>query len=421
MVKPGVEQVRIDKLVHGGQGLGALADGRKVFVWNALPGEVVRVRLIKKRRDYAEGVAEEIVEASPHRIAPRDEAYLSTSPWQIMDFDYENEQKRLILEEAFARERVAPGKVIKFNAESDQWHYRNKMEYSFWGDDDGLHLALFNRGSHGKRIVSGSSIARPEIDAAATRLVRVLAEKGIRAGQLKTAVLRCSQDGEVAAALFVKDDTFPEIPELATIGRGLAVIFSNPKSPASVVTRQLYRYGDTTLTDRLAGRDISYDVLSFFQVNLPVFQQALERISNFTGGPEPKVDLYSGVGTIGLCCAATTFVELDEHNVAMARLNMERTNHAAELIQASSETALASVTAGTTLIVDPPRAGLHRKLIDRINEVQPPAVIYLSCNPATQARDIALLQPNYQLAELEGYNFFPRTPHIESLAVLKRQ
>jgi tRNA/tmRNA/rRNA uracil-C5-methylase (TrmA/RlmC/RlmD family) len=81
-----LQEVVIDKLVHGGQGLGTLPDGRKVFVWNALPGETVRVRLTKQRKDYAEAMAEEVVVPSVERVQPRDEAYLSTSPWQIMDF-----------------------------------------------------------------------------------------------------------------------------------------------------------------------------------------------------------------------------------------------------------------------------------------------------------------------------------------------
>src|SRR5262245_5631287 len=101
-----MEEILIEKLVHGGQGIGTLSDGRKVFVWNALPGEKVLVRLTKKRRDYAEGIAESILSRSEDRVDPIDEAYLSTSPWQIVTYDGENRFKKEILIEAFTREHV---------------------------------------------------------------------------------------------------------------------------------------------------------------------------------------------------------------------------------------------------------------------------------------------------------------------------
>lgn len=415
------EQVVIQKLVHGGQGLGALADGRKVFVWNALPGETVAVELTKKRRDYAEGIAVEVItDASADRTTPKDEAYLSTSPWQIMTFAAESAAKQQILTEVMQREGIAHD-AIPFYAGERQWQYRNKMEYSFWADDEGLHAALFNRGTHHKQIVPGSSIARPEIDAVAQKMCSILTEVGVRGSQLKTVVIRCDQKGNCVVALFVKDKFFPEIEELKNVCQGLVVCYSNPKSPASVLTKELYTFGDIQLSDKALGYDIAYDVHSFFQVNLPVFEMALKRIDYFTGGVGKKVDMYAGVGTIGIPVLATTLVELDAHNIEMAQKNVAQTNREVEVIQASSESALQYIASDATLIVDPPRAGLHKDVVARINEAKPPSLVYLSCNPSTQARDIALLQGNYELKTLEGYNFFPRTPHIESLAFLTRK
>lgn len=414
--------VTIEKLVHGGQGLGVLADGRKVFVWNALPGEKVAVHLTKKRRDYAEGIATDVlVHSSPDRVVPRDEAYLSTSPWQILTFAAENNAKRDILREAMQREGVEYASSIELQAGTHQWEYRNKMEYSFWADDDGLHTALFNRGTHHKQIVTGSSIAQPEIDALAQKMCSILTELGVRGSQLKTIVIRCDQQGNCAASLFVKDENFPRIEALNGVAQGVTVCYSTPKSPASVLTRELYTFGSIVLTDKVLGRDIAYDVHSFFQVNVPVFEMALKQIDHFTGGVGKKVDMYAGVGTIGVPCLATKLVELDVHNVEMARQNVAQTHRDIAVIQTSSETALEHITDDTTLIVDPPRAGLHKDVVARINQVKPPRVVYLSCNPSTQARDLALLQDNYHITALEGYNFFPRTPHIESLAVLTRK
>lgn len=413
------ETVTIEKLVHGGQALGTLPDGKRAFVWNALPGELVQARIVKKKRGHIEAVAETIVTAAADRIPPRDEAYLSTSPWQILPLAAEDMYKQDILAETYAREHVAYPKAVPVISKGSEWHYRNKMEYSFYGDDDGLHLALFNRGSHGKRIIQGSSIAQPAIDAIANSVLDTLSKHDIRGSQLKTVVVRTSQSGESVVALFVKDENFPKLDELADVAKGMTVCYSTPKSPASVLTRELYTFGDVTLTDVIGGTDITYDVHSFFQVNLPVFSAALEQIKSFSAAALPVVDMYAGVGTIGIPVGADTLVEIDSHNIAMASSNSSGLD--VRVVEASAEKALDYIPSTGTLIVDPPRAGLHTKVVERILEVLPDQMAYLSCNPITQARDLALLQDQYEIVSITGYNFFPKTPHIEALAFLVKR
>lgn len=414
------ETVTIDKLIHGGQALGRLSDGRKVLVWNALPGETVEVELHKSKHSYAEGIAINVLKASTDREEPRDEAYLSTSPWQIMTFAAEQKAKTEILLETFRREHVAlPEKVVAdLDCVSDeqQWHYRNKMEYSFWADDSGLNLALFHRASHGKRIVSGSSIARPEIDELANRICDVLNQASIRGSQLKTVVVRSNMAGQTVAALYVKDPQFPELVGLTGLGQGVAVYFSNPKSPASIHTKTLYEYGDVHLTEKIMGMTIRYNVGSFFQINVPVFELALTTIKENLL-KQPIVDFYSGVGTVGIPLGAQLFVENEVSNMEMLKDNLKSST--GRVVATSAENALEYIPSQGTLIVDPPRAGLHVRVTDRLLEVTPESVIYLSCNPVTQARDIARLQDKFEVVSLTGYNFFPRTPHIESLAVLR--
>ncbi len=447
-----MEEVVIQKLVHGGQGLAQLADGRKVFVWNALPGETVRVRIIKKKRSYAEAIAEEVVVASPDRVEPREDNYLATSPWQMMNFAAENRYKAEIVHELFAHEnielpglrhaefisashgntngvlnRVQDDDTFEVVHDDRQWHYRNKMEYSFWGDDDGLHIALHRRGSHGKQIVQGSALAIPGVDAGAQAVLEQLRKLDIRASDLKTVVVRCSQSmrtrhaeqpGAVVAALFTKQEDFPKIT-LPEELNGLRVYYSNPKSPASVPTKLLSELGDPTLQDELLGKPFTYDVNSFFQVNLPVYERALARIREHCAGD--PVDMYAGVGSIGLSVAkqSVELVELDPASAAMARQNLAASSLQGKVVEASTEKALNYITGDQPVIFDPPRAGLHAKVVERCLEALPPQIIYLSCNPATQARDLALLQASYSIDFFEIYNFFPRTPHIETLAVLR--
>lgn len=449
-------EVALEKLVHGGQALGTLEDGRKVFIWNALPGERVRVRIIKQKKSFLESIAEEILEASPERITPAEQNYLSTSPWQMMTYEAENKYKVGIIKELFQHSHintptiqsiVVPGKAgpVRFSeAEltsagpiqgpllredsqkgidnpSGVFHYRNKMEYSFWGDNEGLHLALHQRGSHGKQIVAGSKLAMPAIDAAANAIVAQLNELNVRAGDLKTIIVRTAQNGDTVAALFVKPKEFPELT-LPKELKGLRVYHSNPKSPASVPTKLLQEEGSVVLEDALLDKTFKYDVDSFFQVNIPIFEAALKSIASHVS--EGSItDMYSGVGSIGLSVARqqVELVELDPASIAMARMNAQRSGLAVEVVEASTEKALAYITYDKPVIFDPPRAGLHQKVVERVLEVMPPKIIYLSCNPATQARDLALLQEKYTITHFEIFNFFPRTPHIETLAVLDRK
>ena len=434
-----MEEVVIEKLVFGGQGLGTLADGRKVFAWNALPGETVRIRIIKKKKSYVEAIAEEIVKPSKERKEPEEKNYLATSPWQIMSYKSENEYKKSITQELFERAGVkipqfklidGPGKA----AGNDEFtpslramenppgvfHYRNKMEYSFWGDDDGLHLALHQRGSHGKQIVQGSKLALPAIDAAASAICVQLNSMNARAGDLKTIIVRANQNGDAVASLFVKLDRFKEL-ELPKELKGLRVYHSNPKSPASVPTKLLHETGDPLLEDELLGKPFVYDVDSFFQVNIPIFEEALRSIKAHID--EPAVtDMYAGVGSIGLSVASekVDLVELDPATARMAAHNASSSDHmSVSVVETSTEKALEYITADNPVIFDPPRAGLHDKVVARVLEVLPEKVVYLSCNPSTQARDLARLQEKYEIQFFEAYNFFPRTPHIETLAVLK--
>ncbi|MEO8691578.1 MAG: methyltransferase, partial [Candidatus Saccharimonas sp.] len=182
-------------------------------------------------------------------------------------------------------------------------------------------------------------------------------------------------------------------------------------------------FGDTTLTDSILGQQFRYAAESFFQVNLPVYEQTLRDMSQSID-TSPIVDLYSGVGSIGLSIGKnnpTTLVEINEFAVREMRENIKNLDSQAEAILAPSEKALDHISSQATIIVDPPRAGLHADVTQQLLDVQPPRIIYLSCNPVTQARDIALLASHYAIGYHKGYNFFPRTPHIEHLVVLDKK
>jgi 23S rRNA (uracil1939-C5)-methyltransferase len=413
-----VESVVLGKFVHGGQCLAELSNGKKVFVWGGLPGEVVDLQITKKRKSYSEGVVTLVHEASQKRIEPLEpESYLSTSPWQIIDYKSEVQYKDEILRETFEREGIININWDKFQSVGDITGYRNKMEFGFWGNDNGLNLAHYVRGSKGKQIVDGSVLADDLINQSARGIRDELDRIGVWSGKLKTIVLRASKEGRVVASLFAKEDIDLSNFKLPEILGGLDVYYSDPKSPASVATKKLYSYGDIKLHDTILGKNITYDVMSFFQVNITVFELALNKIKELITN-EIVIDFYSGVGTIGICVGATTLIESDKSNIEMAEINIGKAD--IKIVNATAETALDELLVDCTVIVDPPRAGLHKKFLEKLLEVVPSQIIYLSCNPSTQARDIAMLKCKYKITKAVGYNFFPRTPHIESLIVLER-
>jgi 23S rRNA (uracil1939-C5)-methyltransferase len=413
-----IDNIRLGKLVHGGQCLAEAPNGKKLFVWGGLPGELASVKVTKKKSSYMEGIITEIHEASANRIDPVEPlSYLSTSPWQIMNYESENEAKQDILAEAFEREAVVVLKWSEFIAIDQQYNYRNKNEFGFWGAEDGLHLAHYVRGTSGKQMVIGSSLALDAINKAAQDVRDELSRLDVWGGKLKTVLIRSSQSGDAVAALFIKEDlaSCSDFTLPASL-KGIDIYYSDPKSPASVPTSKLYSLGDVNLTDTINGKKISYDVLSFFQVNIPMFEKALTVIVDQLNR-EPSVDFYSGVGAIGIAAGSDVLIESDHANVAMARKNIKGTD--TKVVHASSETALEHIAADKVLIVDPPRAGLHKDVIQKINDIKPPKVLYLSCNPSTQARDVKLLEEQYRVVHAQGFNFFPHTPHIESLIVLE--
>lgn len=421
--------VTLDKIVGGGQALGQLDYGKKAFAWGGLPGEKVVLQMTKKKSNFIEGVVTEVIEPSAERIEPVDpDSYLSTSPWQIMTFEAEQHYKAALIEEAFELHDIVVPEPIDVYTDNHEFEYRNKIEFSWWWDKEigQLDLAFFRRGTHGKIPVDGTSLANPAINKAAHAIREVLrTRKDVQAYMLKTVIIRCDREGNTVIQLYVKDEDFPVLreDELARLEiSGFELIFSNPKSPASVITHRMQAWGTTTLTDTILDVPFTYAVEGFFQINIPVYEQALRDMKEWITPDKPVVDLYSGVGTIGLTIGGSnvTMVEINEHAVREMERNitaLER-EKAAKAILAPSEQVLEHISSNATIVVDPPRAGLHEDVTKKLLDAKPARIIYLSCNPVTQARDVALLAESYGIRAHRGYNFFPRTPHIEHLVVL---
>lgn len=411
--------IRVEKFIPGGFALGSDEDGKKVFFWNALPGEAVTdFEITKNKSSYMEAIATSIENPSGYRVEPKDKCFLSTSPWQILDYSYELEQKALLVQEVF-REHDIDIKLPEVVTDGKDYQYRNKMEYALYYDIEKAKIfpAFHARGSHRKIPITSSSLERPEIFKKACEIIDGLNARGEEARKYQSLLLRCNENGEVSGGLYENKKPHP--------------IFNN-------------------LEDNILGQKYSYSPNGFFQINLPVYELALKEIKKHVETDE-VLDLYAGVGTIGLSVArdkSLTLVEVDKSAFGELEKNCAKVfseglpEAAAEderpspvktgardaargkmpcAILSKSEDVLNYINNNQTVIVDPPRAGCDRKLIDRLLEIAPPKIIYLSCNPATQARDTKILLEKYKIKEAKTFNFFPHTPHIENLIILERK
>lgn len=434
MKQPSSFTVTLDRLIGGGQAIGTLESGKKALVWGGLPGETVECRATKQKSRFVEGIVTSVIDASDERIAPLDpDSYLSTSPWQIMTPAAEQHYKAALIEEAFELHDIVLPDPIDVYTDGRTAEYRNKVEFSWFGDTDPdtghetLDLAFFQRGSKGKIPVGSCSLLPEPMTRLARDIRDLLHNQHVDARVLKTLLVRCNQAGECVWQLYAKDEQaaeriaafdFAALPAL-----GGEVIYSDPRSPASRITKRIARYGTIVLTDTILGVPFRYATEGFFQVNLPVYEQALRDMRHWIPSDTSRViDFYSGVGTIGLTIGGNnvTLVESNEDAVREMRANITALGVSASAVLAPSERALDYITPEATILVDPPRAGLHKDVIDALIEARPPRIIYLSCNPVTQARDTALLAAAYGIRAHRGYNFFPRTPHIEHLVILDR-
>jgi 23S rRNA (uracil1939-C5)-methyltransferase len=397
---------------------------RTALAWGVLPGERARVFPLRRQKGTLFCRVDRILDPSPDRVPPREPHYLSCSPWQVMNYPAQVRAKRAILEQLFPEVPLA-----KFLEAETVWGYRNKLEFSFTEDEGRLRLAFHERGSALRKVPlpEGCRLACEAMNAAALEVVERLAERGIGAVALKTLVVRGSTaTGEVIAGLYVMDEHFAACDLALERSAGFSVIYSDPLSPASVATKVLFQRGAQQLTERVLGLDLAFPLEGFFQNHAEVFPLAVEEIRCHTPQCGRLVELYSGVGSIGLALADRAreilAIESSETAVAFAEENRRRAgveNYHPKVARA--ESCAEELLAGAdVVVVDPPRAGLHPKLVAALGRIRPPRILYLSCNPANQAHDVALLRPVYRPVSLTGFDFYPQTPHLESLVVLDR-
>lgn len=416
------------KIVGEGKALGR-SEGKVVFCYGVLPEETARVRITYEKKNFAEAELLEIIKPSPHRIAPREDHYISCSPWQVMDYDFQCEVKKGLIEDLLYQTTKETIRLDKFYTAKDTFGYRTKIEYSFTGEPGALSFAFHKRGNYREKFLlpDGCALMSPGTNAVALKILAVINELKLSTADLKTLIIReAKKPGSRVAALYMKRQDI-ELPEMKFDGLdGFLAVYSNPISSISQVDGVIKAWGNDFVTEELAGSKFSYGFDCFFQNNMELFEEALKEIRAASFKCGKLVDLYAGVGVIGLSLRDLAdkvyAVESSENSSKYAALNASQ-NKAPhyEIVCSMSEKAKEDIFEGTDIIVlDPPRAGLHNNVIKRIMEILPKRIIYLSCNPITQGRDAAFFLEKYKIIRSAGFDFYPNTPHSETLLVFER-
>ena len=419
------EKVSFQKVVADGQAMGYWHD-KALFVPGPVADEVVEVRVTNEKTKSAVGVVERYVDPVAYRGQPHEAHYGACSPWQALDYGRQIELKTAMLAEAFARPGLELA-VHEMVAAEQQFGYRNKLEFVFEVRGGELKLALHDRGSATATITApdGCVLGSERMNAAAIRIAELLGQLDLQS-EAKRLMVRESQTGNGMIAIIELSDDVKrnwsalKLPALS----GVAVVLRGRRKQPEI----LWSEGSLAIGETILGVQQYYPWDSFFQVNVPVFERALERIVGAVPDDKRVVDLYGGAGSIGLALAASSrsvvSVDIVRASVEVARRNGRKngfTNYRA-IIAAGERLDPAVVRSADVVVVDPPRAGLHAKVVDLLLTCAPKMIVYLSCNPITQVRDLMVLKnAGYHIGQPTGFDFYPGTLHLESLVVLTKK
>lgn len=424
-------RVRVKKIVYPGKSLAELA-GKVVFTDAGLPGELVEVEPVRERASFIEARTVAVVEPSPRRVEPRCGHYRACSPWQDMDYPLQLEVKGGQVREIFARElrlELAGPEVVP---SPQVWGYRNRARFHILREGGEARAAYHEPGEEHAFVPTGLCHLLPDgINALCADVLDTI--NAFEIGAITDIELRrSSADGRMLAAFEFGPGA--DVPGIRKAFGGLrdrfpvAGVVGLVRDKARL--RELPLLGKPFIYESTAGASFRLGPRSFFQVNGEMLLAAVGEILRVAETlVEPLIaDLYCGVGTFGILLAHEAKevfgVESDPENLRFLRKNLFANgvgNYA--VCEGTSEEWIGELLdRGVHLVlVDPPRRGLDPSLVRALAERPVPAIVYLSCNPATLARDLKGLGKAYVPEAVRVLDFFPHTPHIETLVVLKRR
>jgi 23S rRNA (uracil1939-C5)-methyltransferase len=440
-------------------------DGKVIFIPNVVPGDVVDVQTFKKRKAYYEGKAVKFHEFSQHRIEPVCEHFgvCGGCKWQNMKYSQQLHYKQN--EVLNHLQRIGKIELPEFEpilGSEKQFFYRNKMEFSFsnsrWLTEEeiGSTEDLGNRNALGFHIPKmwdkildinkchlqedPSNAIRNEIRAFANENNLTFFNPRNHEGLLRTLMLRTASTGEImvlvqffendkAARELLLDHIAEKFPQITS----LQYVVNNKANDTLYDTNiKLYKGRDFIL-EEMEGLKFSINAKSFYQTNSDQAYELYKITRDFAGltGNEIVYDLYTGTGTIAQFVSKNAKkvigVESVPEAIIDAKANAERNNisncefYVGDMKVVFNENFIAQHGKPDVIITDPPRDGMHKDVIDQILKIEPLKIVYVSCNSATQARDLALMDEKYKVTRVRPVDMFPQTHHVENVVLLERR
>jgi len=453
-------ELKIEKLSFGGAGV-ARQENYVIFIKGALPGDAVLARIQKRKASYAEARLLKVLTPSPERIkAPCPYFnWCGGCTWQNLSYENQLKYKRQIVRESLRHlTRLNEPEVDEVIGAKPYFAYRNKMEFSFsdrrWllpeelGREEirkNFALGLHVPGTFDKILQIERCLLQSDLANAILKFISNYAQnKGLQPygiykhdGFLRFLVIRQSTyNGKIMVNIVTAYEDTQALRELAgklqqrfpQIG---SIVNNINTRPAQIAAgeKEIVLAGAPFIREKLGGFVFNISANSFFQTNTPQAERLYEKVLEFARIEKQDVvwDLYAGTGTISLFLARQAArvigFEIAESAVRDARKNAEehRVRNtefiAGDLLHKLRETQ----PKPHILITDPPRAGMHEKVAHYINEIKPSRMVYVSCNPATLARDLAILQRHYEIVRVQPLDMFPQTFHIETVVQLNRK
>ena len=417
------ELVQIEKPVYGGDFL-ARVEGKAVFIPLTLPGEQVQVRITQDKRGYSTAEAEEIVVAAPERIVPtcRHFGVCGGCSYQHTDYATQLALKQAILRETMERGGVhAPAEITVLSAEP--WGYRNRIRLAF--DAQG-NPGYRGRRSHAVVPISECPIAAPLLVNAAMAAAEILRRTHQRPAEIslfcdaqETALLVSMMTDNPAKAQV--DDFARALNERVPALKGVELV---TEGLAGRQPRTVARWGALSLSYRAAGFDYRVDQGAFFQVNRRLVDALVDRVTAGCKGAL-ALDLFAGVGLFARQLAASfeRVVAVESAPAAMVALEENLSGTAGAAVRADALAFLGKrhKERPDLIVVDPPRIGLGSEITALLSSVAAPEMVYVSCDPATLARDLQkLVSSGYNIESVTLADLFPQTFHLETVVRLRR-
>lgn len=460
-----VNNITINAYAAEGKSIAHLEEGKVLFVENAIPGDIANVFITKDKKQWAEGRLVELVQPSPDRVIPFCQHFgvCGGCKWQMLPYELQLKYKQQQVQDQLERiGRVALPPMQPISGSKNERYYRNKLEFTFSNHryrtteelkaaGDAVFpmepvLGFHAPGLFDKVVEIHTCYLQQEPTNILLSTIRQYAEARklpyydyrAHTGWLRNVVIRVARTGEILINLIMQhenkaertailDHILANVPGITTLHYTI-----NPKVNDSIHDLEVHTYaGKGYIEETLENFRFKISPKSFFQTNTYQAEELYKITREFAGltGTETLYDLYCGTGSIGIFCSQLAKkvigIELIDDAIKDARQNaaMNGIQHCefftGDVADICTDEFFAAHGRPDVIITDPPRAGMHEKLVTQLLRMKAPKVVYVSCNPATQARDLQLLDEAYTVTRLQPVDMFPHTHHIENVALLE--